>query len=33
EKLEKHLVDGELMMENTLSRKKQAWPWLQGELA
>ncbi|EKO3959685.1 manganese-dependent inorganic pyrophosphatase [Vibrio fluvialis] len=33
EKLEKHLVDGELMMENTLSRKKQGWPWLQGELA
>ncbi|MDT8867660.1 manganese-dependent inorganic pyrophosphatase [Vibrio fluvialis] len=33
EKLEKHLVDGKLMMENTLSRKKQGWPWLQGELA
>ncbi|WJG24950.1 manganese-dependent inorganic pyrophosphatase [Vibrio furnissii] len=33
EKLEKHCVDGVLMMENTLSRKKQGWPWLQGELA
>ncbi len=32
-KLEKHLTDGVLMMENTLSRKKQGWPWLQTELA
>lgn len=31
-KLEKHLVDGKLVMENTLSRKKQGWPWLQAEL-
>lgn len=33
EKLAKHLSDGVLMMENTLSRKKQGWPWLQTELA
>ncbi|PKF76646.1 manganese-dependent inorganic pyrophosphatase [Vibrio sp. vnigr-6D03] len=33
EKLVKHEKDGILMMENTLSRKKQGWPWLQGELA
>ncbi|WP_375750256.1 manganese-dependent inorganic pyrophosphatase [Vibrio sp. HN007] len=33
EKLVKHEQDGMLMMENTLSRKKQGWPWLQGELA
>ncbi len=32
-KLEKHQKDGVLMMENTLSRKKQGWPWLQTELA
>ncbi len=32
EKLVKHEKDGLLMMENTLSRKKQGWPWLQGEL-
>ncbi len=33
DKLAKHLDDGVLMMENTLSRKKQGWPWLQTELA
>lgn len=33
EKLAKHEQDGMLMMENTLSRKKQGWPWLQAELA
>ncbi|WED20733.1 manganese-dependent inorganic pyrophosphatase [Vibrio sp. JC009] len=33
QKLVKHEKDGMLMMENTLSRKKQGWPWLQGELA
>jgi manganese-dependent inorganic pyrophosphatase len=33
EKLVKHEKDGMLMMENTLSRKKQGWPWLQQELA
>ncbi|MBE3667955.1 manganese-dependent inorganic pyrophosphatase [Vibrio navarrensis] len=33
EKLAKHEKDGLLMMENTLSRKKQGWPWLQVELA
>ncbi|WP_162046611.1 manganese-dependent inorganic pyrophosphatase [Vibrio taketomensis] len=33
EKLLKHEVEGMLMMENTLSRKKQGWPWLQNELA
>ncbi|MCG9633183.1 manganese-dependent inorganic pyrophosphatase [Vibrio sp. Isolate30] len=33
EKLVQHEQDGVLMMENTLSRKKQGWPWLQGELA
>lgn len=33
EKLVKHEKDGMLMMENTLSRKKQGWPWLQTELA
>ncbi len=32
EKLVKHEKDGMLMMENTLSRKKQGWPWLQNEL-
>ncbi|WP_114785588.1 manganese-dependent inorganic pyrophosphatase [Vibrio tetraodonis] len=32
EKLAKHECDGILMMENTLSRKKQGWPWLQTEL-
>jgi len=32
-KLEKHKQNGQLMMENTLSRKKQGWPWLQAELA
>ncbi|NLS11419.1 manganese-dependent inorganic pyrophosphatase [Vibrio sp. SM6] len=32
EKLNKHEQDGMLMMENTLSRKKQGWPWLQTEL-
>lgn len=32
EKLAKHEKDGVLMMENTLSRKKQGWPWLQNEL-
>ncbi len=31
-KLEKHVKDGSLVMENTLSRKKQGWPWLQAEL-
>ncbi|MEH0666229.1 manganese-dependent inorganic pyrophosphatase [Vibrio scophthalmi] len=33
QKLAKHEKDGMLMMENTLSRKKQGWPWLQTELA
>lgn len=33
EKLAKHEQDGVLMMNNTLSRKKQGWPWLQTELA
>ncbi len=33
DKLAKHLDNGVLMMENTLSRKKQGWPWLQTELA
>jgi manganese-dependent inorganic pyrophosphatase len=32
EKLVKHEKNGMLMMENTLSRKKQGWPWLQNEL-
>ncbi len=32
EKLAKHEKDGTLMLENTLSRKKQGWPWLQNEL-
>ncbi|MEZ8284627.1 manganese-dependent inorganic pyrophosphatase [Vibrio splendidus] len=32
DKLVKFEKDGVLMMENTLSRKKQGWPWLQGEL-
>ena len=32
-KLAKHQQNGMLMMENTLSRKKQGWPWLQTELA
>jgi manganese-dependent inorganic pyrophosphatase len=31
-KLDKHLQDEVLMLENTLSRKKQGWPWLQNEL-
>lgn len=31
-KLDKHADNGVLMMENTLSRKKQGWPWLQTEL-
>jgi manganese-dependent inorganic pyrophosphatase len=31
-RLTKHEQDGMLMMENTLSRKKQGWPWLQNEL-
>ncbi|GAD90449.1 MULTISPECIES: manganese-dependent inorganic pyrophosphatase [Vibrio] len=31
-KLDKHADNGVLMMENTLSRKKQGWPWLQAEL-
>ncbi len=31
-KLAKHEQNGVLMMENTLSRKKQGWPWLQTEL-
>lgn len=29
EKLDPHAKDGELTLENTLSRKKQGWPWLQ----
>lgn len=33
DKLVKHEVDGVLMMADTLSRKKQGWPWLQTELA
>ncbi|WP_413284673.1 manganese-dependent inorganic pyrophosphatase [Vibrio sp. MA40-2] len=33
EKLVQHEKNGMLMMENTLSRKKQGWPWLQNELA
>ncbi|EKF9067904.1 manganese-dependent inorganic pyrophosphatase [Vibrio cholerae] len=32
DKLAKHAKNGVLMMENTLSRKKQGWPWLQTEL-
>ncbi|MEZ8058414.1 manganese-dependent inorganic pyrophosphatase [Vibrio splendidus] len=32
DKLVKFEKDCVLMMENTLSRKKQGWPWLQGEL-
>ncbi|PMG06631.1 manganese-dependent inorganic pyrophosphatase [Vibrio breoganii] len=32
EKLDKYADNGVLMMENTLSRKKQGWPWLQAEL-
>lgn len=32
DKLVKHEKEGMLMMENTLSRKKQGWPWLQNEL-
>ncbi len=32
-KLDAHQKQGMLMMENTLSRKKQGWPWLQTELA
>ena len=32
EKLVKHEKDGMLMMADTLSRKKQGWPWLQNEL-
>ncbi|KJF96952.1 manganese-dependent inorganic pyrophosphatase [Photobacterium leiognathi] len=31
--LDTHAKDGVLMMENTLSRKKQGWPWLQTVLA
>lgn len=31
--LEQYADNGLLMMENTLSRKKQGWPWLQAELA
>ena len=31
--LDTHATDGVLMMENTLSRKKQGWPWLQTVLA
>ncbi|MGB2079756.1 MAG: manganese-dependent inorganic pyrophosphatase [Vibrio sp.] len=31
-KLDAHCVDGKLIMENTLSRKKQGWPWLQQQL-
>ena len=33
EVLDAHAKDGMLMMENTLSRKKQGWPWLQTVLA
>lgn len=33
EKLVKHEQGGVLMMHDTLSRKKQGWPWLQTELA
>ncbi|MCG3758618.1 manganese-dependent inorganic pyrophosphatase [Vibrio cincinnatiensis] len=33
EKLVKHKQGGVLMMHDTLSRKKQGWPWLQTELA
>jgi manganese-dependent inorganic pyrophosphatase len=33
ETLDTHCKDGQLMMENTLSRKKQGWPWLQTVLA
>lgn len=32
EKLVKHEQQGMLMMADTLSRKKQGWPWLQAEL-
>lgn len=32
-KLDAHQKDGQLIMENTLSRKKQGWPWLQEQLA
>jgi len=32
DKLTKHEQNGMLMMDNTLSRKKQGWPWLQNEL-
>lgn len=32
-KLEGFMQNGQLMMENTLSRKKQGWPWLQTVLA
>ncbi|MFB9134391.1 manganese-dependent inorganic pyrophosphatase [Vibrio olivae] len=31
-KLDKHQHEGVLMMANTLSRKKQGWPWLQAQL-
>lgn len=31
-KLDQYLVDGKLMMKDTLSRKKQGWPWLQSVL-
>ncbi|WP_087016081.1 manganese-dependent inorganic pyrophosphatase [Thaumasiovibrio subtropicus] len=32
-KIDAHAESGVLIMENTLSRKKQGWPWLQGVLA
>lgn len=32
-RLDPYLAQGVLMMENTLSRKKQGWPWLQEVLA
>ncbi|MGL4269057.1 MAG: DHHA2 domain-containing protein, partial [Plesiomonas sp.] len=32
-KLDTHADNGVLMMQNTLSRKKQGWPWLQQVLA
>lgn len=31
-KLDQYAVDGKLMMQETLSRKKQGWPWLQSVL-
>ncbi len=33
EKLDAYATDGQLMMQDTLSRKKQGWPWLQKVLA